>query len=320
MENVVLGIDIGGTNTELGIVNQGGDILDREHLATLTNCDILDFIAALANKMKSLIQRQPSYLKVVAVGIGAPNSNYYKGTIENAVNLGWGDNVPFLKLLKKHFPDYTFVLTNDANAAAVGEMIFGGARMMKDFIMLTLGTGVGSGIVINGNIVIGHDGFAGELGHTTILEGGRECGCGNQGCLETYCSASGIVKTVAELIAASRAESSLRNIAPSQLTSKDIYDAAENGDEIALEAFDITGELLGKAMANMVAFSSPEAFFLFGGLAQAGPYIFEPTRKYLKLYQRSMYKREVKVLPSQLQGASIAILGAAAVAYHELKD
>lgn len=320
MENIVIGIDIGGTNTELGTVTHSGKILDREHLPTMTNCDAKDYVAALANAMKKLISRLPKDHKVVAVGIGVPNSNYYTGTIENAVNLGWGKKVPFVELLKAHFPEFNYTLSNDANAAAFGEMLFGGAKMMKDFIMLTLGTGVGSGVVVGGNLVLGHDGLAAELGHVTSLEGGRECGCGNQGCLETYCSATGIVKTVAELIAASRANSVLRDIAPSKLTSKDIFDAAEKGDELALEAFDITGELLGKAMANMMVFSSPEAFFLFGGLVQAGNYIFEPTRKYLKLYQRSIYTRDVKVLPSELSGASIAILGAAAVAYQEMRD
>lgn len=320
MGKVVLGIDIGGTNTEIGVVNKEGKILDREHLPTMTNCNVDDYIKALVSKMKSLIDRQAMDTTIIAVGIGAPNGNYYKGSIEDAVNLGWGKSVPFIDLLKTYFPKYEFALTNDANAAAVGEMIFGGAKMMKDFIMLTLGTGVGSGIVINGNLVLGHDGFAAELGHTTAIEGGRECGCGNFGCLETYCSATGIVKTISELIAASRTESALRDIPPTKLTSKDIYDAAEAGDEIALEAFEITGELLGKAMANMVAFSSPEAFFLFGGLAQAGNYIFDPTKKYLKLYQRSIYSREIKVLPSQLKGASIAIMGAAALAFQELKN
>lgn len=320
MGKVVLGIDIGGTNTEIGVVNEIGDILDREHLPTMTHCNVDDYIKVLASKMKTLIDRQPLSITIVAVGIGVPNGNYYKGTIENAVNLGWGKLVPFIDLLKVYFPKYEYALTNDANAAAVGEMIFGGARMMKDFIMLTLGTGVGSGIVIGGNLVLGHDGFAAELGHTTIVEGGRECGCGNAGCLETYCSATGIVRTVSELIAASRSKSELRDIAPSKLTSKNIYDAAVNGDKIALEAFDITGELLGKAMANMTAFSSPEAYFLFGGLAQAGSYIFDPTIKYLKLYQPSMYTREIKVLPSQLKGASIAIIGAAAVAFQDLKN
>lgn len=320
MAKAVVGIDIGGTNTELGIVNEEGKILDKEHLPTMTNCDVEDYIKALVSKMETLINRQPSSITIVAVGIGAPNSNYYTGSIENAVNLGWGKFVPFINLLRVYFPHYEYALTNDANAAAVGEMIFGGAKMMKDFIMLTLGTGVGSGIVIGGNIVLGHDGFAAELGHTTVIEGGRDCGCGNKGCLETYCSATGIVRTVAELIAECRKDSVLRDIPPSKLCSKDIYDAAVAGDAIALKAFDITGEILGKAMANMVSFSSPEAFFLFGGLAQAGRYIFEPTKKYLKKYQRSMYSREIKVLPSQLEGASIAIMGAAAVAYQEFKN
>ncbi len=320
MIKAVLGIDIGGTNTELGLVDDNGNILDKDHLPTLTNCDVQNYIEPLVAKMKDMIDRQPEGVNVVAVGIGAPNGNYYNGSIEHAPNLGWGEKVPIIKLLKKHFPKLIFALANDANAAALGEMIFGGAKMMKDFIMLTLGTGVGSGIVINGSLVLGYDGFAGELGHMTAIPEGRECGCGHFGCVETYCSATGIVKTAIELMSSSRTASALRAIPYNDLKSKDIYDAAVDGDELAQEAFDITGELLGKTIAELTTFSSPEAVFLFGGLAQAGDYIFKPTRKYLKEYQRSMFKREIKVLPSQLGGATIAVLGAAAVAYQEMKN
>lgn len=318
MTKAVLGIDIGGTNTEIGVVDEDGKILDRDHLPTLTNCDVNEYILKLVEKMSDVINRQGNDVVIKAVGIGAPNGNYYHGSIENAVNLGWGKNVPMVDMLKKHFPNFTFALTNDANAAAVGEMIFGGAKMMKEFIMLTLGTGVGSGIVVNGNLVLGYDGFAGELGHLTAIPDGRECGCGHFGCVETYCSATGIVKTAAELMSSTRTPSSLRKISYNDLTAKDIFDAAEQGDELALDAFDFTGEVLGKAIADMVTFSSPEAIFLFGGLAQSGEYIFEPTRRYLKEYQRSMFAREIKVLPSKLEGASIAIMGAAAVAFQEI--
>lgn len=320
MTKAVLGIDIGGTNTEIGVVDLDGNILDREHLPTMTNCDVNLYIDALAQKISILLNRQGANIQIKAIGIGAPNGNYYNGSIENAPNLGWGINVPIIDLLKKHFPDFVYALTNDANAAAVGEMIFGGAKLMKDFIMLTLGTGVGSGIVINGNLVLGYDGFAGELGHLTAIPDGRECGCGHFGCVETYCSATGIVKTAAELMAATRTPSVLRDIAFSKLTAKDIFDAAEKGDELALDAFDFTGEILGKSIADMITFSSPEAVFIFGGLAQAGKYIFEPTQAYLKEYQRSMFNREIKVIPSKLEGATIAILGSAAVAFQEMTN
>ncbi len=319
MVNAVLGIDIGGTNTELGIVDEDGNILDRDHMSTITNCDVNIYIDQLAAKMAEIISRQKE-VKVKAIGIGAPNGNYYQGSIDNAPNLGWGKKVPIISLLKNHFPDQIFALTNDANAAAVGEMIFGGAKMMKDFIMLTLGTGVGSGIVSNGSLVLGYDGLAGELGHLTAVPDGRECGCGHHGCVETYCSATGIKKTVVELMATTRTSSILREMPYNDITAKAIFDAAEEGDELALEAFDYTGEILGKSIADMITFSSPEAIFLFGGLAQAGDYIFEPTRKYLKQYQRSTFSREIKIIPSKLSGASIAIMGSAAVAFQEITD
>lgn len=314
MENVTFGIDIGGTNTEIGLVTNDGKIVVRDHIPTLTNCDPKKYTDALSNKMREIMKKADGKYKVKGVGIGAPNGNFYTGTIDNAPNLGWGKKVPFIDLLKKDFHNLPFVLTNDANAAAMGEKIFGDAKNITNFIMLTLGTGVGSGIIINDDLVYGHDGMAGELGHITVVEDGRECGCGALGCLETYCSATGIVRTVGEMLAFSRKDSLLRDIAPSKLTSKDIYDAAKKGDELALETFEYTGEILGKAMANMVTFSSPECFFVFGGLAQAGDLILKPAEQYLNEYKRSAFPRKFKVKKSRLKGSDIAVLGAASVA------
>lgn len=311
---VVLGIDIGGTNTELGLVDKDGNIVAQSHTPTLTNQAVENYIAALTAAMKSIIASVKD-IEVVGVGIGAPNGNYYTGAVENAVNLGWGKHVPLLDLLKKSFDINTWALTNDANAAAVGEMIFGGAKGMKDFIMLTLGTGLGSGIVANGQLVLGYDSFAGELGHIAVVPDGRECGCGYYGCLETYCSATGLVRTVSEILAYSRDKSPLRDIAYNKLTSKIVFEAAEKGDSIAIEAFNFTGDMLGKAVADMMTFSSPEAIILFGGLANAGDYILDPMRASLKQHQRSMFNRELKIQVSELDGAKAAILGSAATAW-----
>jgi len=236
-----------------------------------------------------------------------------------ASNLGWGDVVPFVKLLKGYFDYPAIVLTNDANSAAVGEMMYGGAKGMNNFIMLTLGTGVGSGIVVNGELVLGHDGFAGELGHVITEHGGRECGCGRKGCLETYASATGICRTVSELNANTKIPSDLRTVPSGQFTSKMVYDAAVKGDELALEAFEITGKMLGRSIADFVAFSSPEAVFLFGGLAQAGDYIFTPTKKHMEENMCFLYSDKVALRPSELDGAKIAVLGASAVVWKELE-
>jgi glucokinase len=255
----------------------------------------------------------------MGIGVGAPSSNYYTGEIIGAAHLGWGDVVPFVKLLREYFDYPAIVLTNDANSAVVGELMYGGAKGMKDVIMITLGTGVGSGIIVNGELVLGHDGFAGELGHVVMDTNGRQCGCGRKGCLETYASATGIVRTVSELIADTRIPSELRNIAPEDLTSKMIYDHAKKGDQLALEAFEITGKYLGKAISDFVAFSSPEAVFLFGGLALAGDLIFKPTKKYMEENMCFLYSHKVKLLPSELDGAKIAVLGASAVVWKEIE-
>ncbi len=318
-KKVSVGIDIGGTNTAIGVVDKEGNILAEGHTPTLTNVDVKEYLDVLAKTIKEIVSEAGDDLEVMGIGVGAPSSNYYTGEIVGAANLGWGDVVPFVKLLREYFDYPAIVLTNDANSAVVGELMYGGAKGMKDVIMITLGTGVGSGIIVNGELVLGHDGFAGELGHVVMDTNGRQCGCGRKGCLETYASATGIVRTVSELIADTRTPSELRNIAPEDVTSKMIYDYAKKGDRLALEAFEITGKYLGKAISDFVAFSSPEAVFLFGGLALAGDLIFEPTKKYMEENMCFLYSHKVKLLPSELDGAKIAVLGASAVVWKEVE-
>nr|WP_321407046.1 ROK family protein [uncultured Carboxylicivirga sp.] len=317
---VAIGIDIGGTNTVIGVVDREGNILAETSTPTLTNTDIKNYLNTLTSKINETVFQLNGTIEVKGIGIGAPSSNYYTGEIVGASNLGWGDRVPFVKLMKEYYDYPVIVLTNDANSAAVGEMMYGAAKGMNDFIMLTLGTGVGSGIVANGKLILGHDGFAGELGHVVIDPNGRECGCGRKGCLETYASATGICRTASELIATTKTQSKLRNVPALNFTSKMIYDAAVKGDELALKAFDITGKMLGKAIADFVTFSSPEAVFLFGGLATAGDYIFTPTRDAMEENMCFLYSNKVKLLPSKLDGAKIAILGASAVVWQEMKN
>ncbi len=318
-KQVSVGIDIGGTNTAIGVVDKSGNILAEGHTPTLTNVDVKEYLDVLAKTIKETVADAGSDLEVMGIGIGAPSSNYYTGEIVGAANLGWGDVVPFVKLMREYFDYPAIVLTNDANSAVVGELMYGGAKGMKDVIMITLGTGVGSGIIVNGELVLGHDGFAGELGHVVMDTNGRQCGCGRKGCLETYASATGIVRTVSELIADTQKPSKLRSVAPENITSKMVYDAAIEGDEIALEAFDITGKYLGKAISDFVAFSSPEAVFMFGGLALAGDLIFKPTKKYMEENMCFLYSQKVKLLPSKLDGARIAVLGASAVVWKEVE-
>jgi len=317
MKEVVAGIDIGGTNTVLGLVEKTGNIIAEGNLKTMDYPDIHDFVSALDTTIKEMIEANPGF-KLAAIGIGAPNANYHRGTIELAPNLAWKGIVPIAELIKKKV-DVEVAITNDAKAAAIGEMLFGGAKKMKDFIILTLGTGLGSGIVINGEVLYGHTGFAGELGHTTIVPGGRDCGCGRQGCFETYGSASGLVRTVFNLLSEMKEESTLRDIPPSQLTSKMIADAAAENDPIALEALDYTAEMIAFGIANAIGFSSPEAVFLFGGLAQAGELLFSPIREYVNQKVMPVYKGTVKILASGIPENNAAVLGAAALAWNELK-
>jgi glucokinase len=316
MKEVVAGVDIGGTNTVFGLVDRDGNILAENRICTSSYPEIDDFVSILSNSIIRL-KADIKDIKLIGIGVGAPNANYHKGTIELAPNLAWKGIVPFSALLKEKI-NLPVTITNDANAAAMGEMIFGAAKKVKDFIILTLGTGLGSGIVVNGELVYGHTGFAGELGHTIVVPDGRDCGCGRQGCLETYASATGLVRTVQYMLSEMKEESPLREIAPDKLTSKQIAEEAEKGDAIALEAFDYTAEMLAFGIINAVVFSSPEAVYLFGGLANAGKLIFDPVRKYVDLNIQPVFKGTVKILPSGISENNAAVLGAAALAWKEL--
>jgi glucokinase len=317
MKKVVAGVDIGGTNTRFGLVDETGKVLSENSFNTTDYPKIEDFVGALVGAIKKLMSGKKDY-KLIGVGIGAPDANYHRGTIEHAPNLAWKGIVPLADLIKKKI-NIPVVVTNDANAAAMGEMIFGGAKKMKDFIVLTLGTGLGSGIVINGEMVYGHTGFAGELGHMIVVPGGRECGCGRKGCLETYASATGLVRTVQHLLSEMRDESPLRDIPPSKLTSKKIAEAAAKKDPIAVRAMNETAEILGFGIINSIVFSSPEAIFLFGGLAQAGEMLFAPVRKYLEKNNYVLMKGTVKILPSGISESKGAVMGSAALIWNELK-
>lgn len=318
MTEVVIGIDIGGTFTKFGIVDHNGYCLKENFTNTDKYTEFEVYLDHLHTEIEELISSINEEIVIKGVGIGAPNSNYYKGTIEHATNLNWKGIIPFVDRFKEYFPNLPVVLTNDANAAAIGEMIYGGAKDMKDFIVITLGTGLGSGIVVDGNIVYGHDGFAGELGHMNIKHRGRNCNCGKRGCLETYVSATGIKRTIFKLLAERVDSSELRDISFNDLTAKMISEAAKKGDPIAKEAFEITGRILGVKLADAVACTSPEAIFIFGGLAKAGDLIFSPTIKYMEENLLTVYRGKIKVLPSQMEGANAAVLGASALAWKEL--
>ena len=310
----VVGMDIGGTNTVFGIVDQDGNVVCQDSVKTKAYPIIEDYVNAIGEKLDVLIESVGGKDKINGMGVGAPNGNYYTGNIEFAPNLSWKGIVPLAKLFGERI-GVPCKLTNDANAAAIGEMTYGAAKGMKHFIMITLGTGVGSGFVIDGKLVYGHDGFAGELGHVIAVPDGRLCGCGRKGCLETYCSATGIVRTAKEILTSSYDPSMLRNIPESELTSKDIFDCAMAGDAVAKDIFQKTGELLGKSLANFTAFSSPEAFIIFGGLAKAGDLIFKPVKEAMEENMLAVFKNKVKVLPSQLKDADAAVLGASALGW-----
>lgn len=315
----VAGIDIGGTNTVFGIVDARGNIVSSGTVKTVQFEHVEDYVHNVCKHLLPLINAQGGVDKIKGIGIGAPNGNYYNGTIEFAPNLPWKGVIPLAALFEEAIGIPT-ALTNDANAAAVGEMTYGAARGMKDFIMITLGTGVGSGIVINGQVVYGHDGFAGELGHVIVRrDNGRLCGCGRKGCLETYCSATGVARTARELLVARTEPSLLRNISVENITSKDVYDAAVQGDEIAKEIFTYTGKILGEALANFIAFSSPEAIVLFGGLAKSGHYIMDSIREAIDENVLHIFKGKTKLLISELKDSDVAVLGASALAW-ELKE
>jgi glucokinase len=317
MKEVVIGIDIGGTFTKFGFVDREGNFLAEGISPTDAFDNVDDYLENLAGELKKSEKTMKEPYRIVGAGIGAPNGNYHKGTVENATNLKWKGLVPFADLFRKYY-DVPVKLTNDANAAALGEMIYGGATGMKDFIMITLGTGLGSGIVVNGDLVYGHDGFAGELGHVNVQKDGRKCGCGNFGCLETYVSAPGIKRTVFELLASNHEGSELAGFSFNELDSEMIYEAAKKNDPVALKAFDITGRILGYKLADSIAHTSPEAIFLFGGLAKSGDFIFHPTKKYMEEAVMGTFKNKVKILPSGLMDKNAAILGAGALIWKDL--
>lgn len=311
----VIGIDMGGTNTAFGIVDARGNVIAGNSIKTAKHSKIEDYIDELYTEITRLIEANDAQDKIQGIGIGAPNANYFTGIIEDGVNLPWPTPIPLAKLITEKFGIPT-VITNDANAAAIGEMTYGVARGLKDFIMITLGTGVGSGIVINGQMVYGHDGFAGELGHVTMKpNNGRMCGCGRTGCLEAYCSATGVARTAREFLEIRKEDSVLRNLPVDEITSKDVYDAAIKGDQIAKDIFEYTGEILGQALADFVCFSSPEAFVLFGGLTKSGDLIMKPVKESLDKNILGCYKGKVKVLISELKESDAAILGASALGW-----
>lgn len=316
-KKVAIGIDVGGTNTAFGFIDEVGNCVYESSIPTYSEQSADQLFERLFRKMEDDFKKYSDVYELAGIGIGAPNANYYKGTVELPPNLNWGF-VNVLDIVKKYSP-LPSAITNDANAAAIGEMIFGAAKGMKDFIVITLGTGLGSGIVVNGELVYGADGFAGEIGHTVVDPSGRECGCGRKGCLEAYASATGIRRTVYELIGTTNTPSELRGISFNQLTAKDISDAANRGDKLALEAFDYTAKILGLKLADSVAYLSPEAIVLFGGLALAGDLVLAPTKRYMEEFMLNIFKNKVKILPSALPGANAAILGASALIWNELK-
>jgi glucokinase len=317
MKDVVAGVDIGGTNTIIGFVDSEGRILAEGRLSTPDYAFADDFVAALDQKLKEMMEGHDD-LNLIGIGIGAPNANFNKGTIELAPNLRWKGIIPLVKITEQRTGLKTRI-TNDANAAALGEMMFGGGKGMKNFVILTLGTGLGSGIVVDGEVVYGHTGFAGELGHMTVVEGGRVCGCGRRGCLETYASATGLVRTVLSLLSDRRDESVLRDLKSKDITSRRVAEAAAAGDIIAREALDQTARMIALGIANAVIFSSPETIFLFGGLAKAGEALFAPVRKYADELVMPVFRGTFNIMPSGLPEANAATLGSSALIWKDIK-
>ena len=332
MKKLAIGVDIGGINTAFGLVDEHGDLYAESVIPTKKFPEFGDYTAyveELCAALRAMADSLSFEYELAGIGIGAPNANYHRGTIEQPANL-WrfaADEAdprperrvfPLADDIGARFPGVRVLVTNDANAATVGEMVYGNARGMKDFIMITLGTGLGSGFVANGAMIYGHDGFAGEFGHVIVERNGRECGCGRRGCLEAYVSATGIKRTAFELMATMNEPSELRDIAFSDFDASMISTAASHGDKVALEAFRITGEMLGRALADVVTVTSPEAIFLFGGLAKAGKFIFEPTQWYMEENMMFTFKNKVKLLPSGIQGKNAAILGASALIWQHM--
>ncbi|TAE08009.1 MAG: ROK family protein [Bacteroidetes bacterium] len=315
---IVLGIDIGGTTTTLGFTDKEGNMLAETVIPTQAGQHITMYLPRLFSAIDALLAPLKDTHTWVGIGIGAPNGNYFKGTVENPPNLQWGGVIPLCNLFEEKYNLPAF-LTNDANAAAIGEMKFGVAKGMKDFILLTLGTGLGSGIVVNGELVYGHTGFAGELGHSTVNYDGRLCGCGKRGCLETYVSVTGIRRTVSKLLADTLVHSELRAVSQQDLTGEMITNAARQGDKIALEAFEYTGQIFGRKLTEFTVFTSPEAFILFGGLARAENLLLQPTLKHMEANMFGAFHGTVKLMYSSLQDTNAAVLGASALAWHELE-
>lgn len=311
----VVGIDIGGTNTVFGIVDARGVVIASSSIKTLKHADVNAYLDELYTEVSRLLVANDAVGKVHGIGIGAPNANYYTGMIEKLVNIPWPTPLPMAQLVSEKF-GIPVAITNDANAAAIGEMTYGAARGLKDFIMITLGTGVGSGIVINGQLVYGHDGFAGELGHLIMKRNnGRLCGCGRTGCLEAYCSATGVARTAREFLEIRTEPSTLRSLPIEAITSKDVYDAAIAGDKLANEIFEYTGNLLGEAFAEFTIFSSPQAIILFGGLAKSGELLLRPIRESMEKNMFHAFKGKVQILLSELKDADAAVLGASALGW-----
>lgn len=314
-----IGIDIGGTNSVFGVVDKRGHIIAQGSIKTCIHREINEFVDNLSDAVLEIINQVGGVANIKGIGIGAPNGNYFTGCIEFAANLPWKGLIPLAQMIYDRIK-VGVALTNDANAAAIGEMTYGAARGMKDFIVITLGTGVGSGIVVNGQLVYGHDGFAGELGHTTIRRtNGRLCGCGRKGCLETYTSATGVARTAREFISTRKDPSLLRSMNIEEITSKDVAEAAIQGDLLAKEIYEYTGQLLGEAFADFISFSSPEAIILFGGLTKSGSLIFDPVKKHMEENLLPIYRNKVKLLMSELKESDAAVLGASALGW-EVKD
>ncbi len=315
LDALVIGVDIGGTGTKFGIVDRNGNVLFSSEISTRNHTNIESFIDELHRSLYPLIERAGGQGRIKGIGVGAPNGNFYTGTIEYAPNLPWKGIIPLAKLIKDKF-QLPVSLTNDANAAAIGEMMYGAAQGMKDFIMITLGTGVGSGIVANGQLIYGHDGFAGELGHTITIPNGRlHQGTGKYGSLESYASATGVMLTAIEMLEKSDKPSLLRDVPVDKLDSKSVYDAAIQGDQLAKDIFEFTGKILGLALANFIMFSSPQAIILFGGLTKAGDYLLKPTREAMEANLIQVFQNKVRILVSHLKESDAAILGASALAW-----
>ena len=315
----VIGLDLGGTNAVFGIVDARGDIKATTAIKTQQYDTAESFVQASVDALQVIIDQVGGIETIKAMGIGAPNGNYYNGTIEIAPNIKWAHDcvVPLAKMFSDKLEGIPVAVTNDANAAAIGEMVYGVARGMKNFIVITLGTGVGSGVVVNGQLVYGSDGFAGELGHVTMVRGeeGRLCGCGRKGCLETYCSATGVARTAAELLDKTDTPSSLRELNPKDITSLDVAIAAGKGDKLAKDIYEFTGKMLGEACADFATFCSPEAFIFFGGMVKAGDLIMDPIKRAYDNHVMSVFKGKAKFLVSGLDGASAAVLGASAIGW-----